>query len=235
MSVLARLAFCLAIAFGTFSAQSARGTVTYAFTGDCIDCAAAASTASFPVAALLTLRDYRPGEALREDHFLSFSYAGSNLVTPFTISRENFLESTERRFEGSFNVAFATNFAAGSPEFQTAFVLRLLTPQARPPYRCTELGRQTLGSICAATQEFAFATGPSTPDWFLGLQPADYGATYAWRVAPEPSTELLLAVGLAGLAVASRRRKGRAARYCSETAGKLPMVSIQGAADRRQI
>lgn len=51
---------------------------TYDFSGLCSDCAGT-------VAARLVLLDYSPGTAIRPIHFVSFTYGGSDLLSPYTV------------------------------------------------------------------------------------------------------------------------------------------------------
>lgn len=65
----------------------AQAAVTpFVFNGNCEDCAVAAGTATFPVAALLLVSDYTPGTALDDSHFVSFAYGGSNLLDPYAVT-----------------------------------------------------------------------------------------------------------------------------------------------------
>lgn len=70
----------------SFSAQASvvATTSTYSFTGNCIDCAIAAEQESYAVTGSLVLQNYDYGNAFNVGNFVSFSYSGSNLMSPFT-------------------------------------------------------------------------------------------------------------------------------------------------------
>ncbi len=186
---LARIA---AIVAGCWSAGAqAQETVTYFFGGDCSTCAAASGSVGFPVMARLTLQDYVPGSAIEARHVQSLWYTGSNLVDMFTLTGPTDTLSAGRVFDAasitsaggqlgpmaSVPLAFSVEFADGL-FFRTA----------------ADGG----WSVCAPK-----GNGYSSGCFEGG---ADIG-TGRWMITqvPEPSIALLLAGGLAALALLRRR------------------------------
>ena len=67
-------------------------TLTFNFYADCLDCSINAPEGA--PAAVLVLENYVPGEALSmanfAEHFVSFSYAGSNIVAGFSLTKATY-------------------------------------------------------------------------------------------------------------------------------------------------
>jgi hypothetical protein len=77
------LAAAVVIAVGSMIAGAAWAApiIVFDFTGTCTDCHGT-------VAAELTLQNYTPGnQQITGENFVSFTYDGSNLLAPFTITR----------------------------------------------------------------------------------------------------------------------------------------------------
>src|SRR5665647_2609265 len=65
------------------------GYTTLLFSGNCIDCAAAAGTPSYAVTGTLVLQgeDFHDGQKINQSYFDSFSYSGSNLFGAYEITQ----------------------------------------------------------------------------------------------------------------------------------------------------
>ena len=80
---------CLSGGFGISSAAHASVVLpdtTYYITANCEDCAAFANQPFYEVNAELTLSDYTEGTGITGDNFVSFFYAGSNLIPSFSVT-----------------------------------------------------------------------------------------------------------------------------------------------------
>lgn len=87
-------------------ADAVQTNVTFLFGGNCIDCAEAAGTDSFPITGTLVLKggEYQIGEKISPEWFISFSYGGSNLINPFEIA--------------AGSGVFMSTYSFGSPSLQ---------------------------------------------------------------------------------------------------------------------
>lgn len=89
----------VALSLGLVTAPAQAGVIKFNFLGLCDDCAGVGDLYPLnpanldddlfaPVWGVLTLEDYTPGNFLDFDNFVSFSYGGSSLADPFTVTSE---------------------------------------------------------------------------------------------------------------------------------------------------
>jgi PEP-CTERM motif len=193
---IARTAAALAVAAWGHAAQAQSNTVTYFFSGNCSSCATEAGRTSFPVMARLTLQDYEPGSAIEADHVQSLWYTGSNLVDMFTLTGPTATLTPGRQFSVAGIDATSGQLGpiAGLPlAFSVGFDDGLF-------FRTQADGSF---SVCSPRGN-AFFGGDTCQ-----LSGADVG-TGRWMITavPEPSAALMLAGGIAALALLRRRRAG---------------------------
>ena len=169
-------------------------TTTFAFSGLCDDCAGALvgsgpfhalnDGVSQSVTGTLVLQNFVPGVALDISNFSSFTYNGSSILLPFTVS-------------GGTTVTGLAGSLDASGTVLSTFALNFLVPT--PP------GLTTTGGLffCGAC---VFAVLPDG-QWVLA-QGTDRGTNGVFSLAPipEPGSLALSAVALAGLAGMRRRR-----------------------------
>lgn len=84
-----RLGLAAALLTAGLSGGAHAALTTIAFSGNCVDCAAAANQASYPVTGTLVLDNYTLGTAIDAGNFVSFTYNGSNLVQPYYVAGQN--------------------------------------------------------------------------------------------------------------------------------------------------
>jgi hypothetical protein len=171
----------LCVAAALFAGLSHAGTVTYDFTADCCDDSYGPGSGN----GTLVLQNYTLGDALEKSNFVSFSYSSPW----FSISTDS-LDSTNGSLSGMLPVDLPgpANVTIGE---------MLVTPG------CSTCGEVDFSSAIGQYNQFSFqGVGASEEDW---------GTDAIWSKAtvPEPSSLVMLAVGLAGL-VAWRRRVPRA-------------------------
>lgn len=127
----------------SFSAQAnaVPTNVTFLFSGNCIDCAEAAGTDRFAVTGTLVLKggDYRLGEKISPDWFMSFSYSGSNLIDPFEI------------VAGSD--VFMSTYSFGSTS------LHLTQDKGNGTYRFFDIGWDGIGTWSTGVNDYALDYG----------------------------------------------------------------------------
>lgn len=164
-------------------------TTTFSFTGNCIDCAIAAHTASYDVTGTLVLQgeNFNLGQKVGQSYFVSFSYGGSNLLAPYTVTSADVTYFFEA-FDSS--ITLRKNMADGSELFF------LWTHYNYTQDENGESIRHDVGT------------------WSTGFNnmPADYGNAGSFQRAPngntvpEPASALLFGTALVGLWGAKRRR-----------------------------
>jgi hypothetical protein len=100
-----RLALAASAAFVSLAALPAAqaATTSYVFSANCVDCAQAAGTSSYGVSGTLVLDNYTLGSAITFANFVSFTYNGSNLISPFSAKNVPTAVSDDPNFdEGAY-------------------------------------------------------------------------------------------------------------------------------------
>jgi hypothetical protein len=186
----------------SFSAQAEILTLDYVtanFSGNCIDCAAAEGTPSYPVTATLVMKDvwpeaYSTKVGLR--NFVSFSYSGSNLFAPYVIS-----ETEVTDFSGVWNAVYDVQLRIEKNLGDGTFLF----------FRTNNFSTDNCQTVdtdgnCISVINSSWSTG-------IGSYVEDYGNEGTWQVVsidnnvPEPATLLMLCTALAGLRFTRRRRQ----------------------------
>lgn len=192
-------AAALACASAQGTVVSSPGQTTYYFNANCTDCAQAANAASYGVLGTLVLDGYTPGSALTESQFVSFSYSGSNLVAGFSIDAQTLAADLGGEVSGNIPsllpaaADFYLRFGDGVGFLSRAsdglfFVCNYGSGYGGPS--CQEIWRQhnDTGTVQVSTVN-STVLGPG-------------GSTGV----PEPTTALLVGLGL--FAAAASRRRG---------------------------
>lgn len=152
--------------------------VSYRFTGNCVDCAAAAGSETFPVDAWLVLQDPVPGAVAGAAQFFSFSYGGSNLVAPFSVTLAG--GGGDLVFDPlNEDHGFHADFTAALPGFADVDL------------------------VVTQGDAFAFFNSAADGSWTLFRTDAvvgdDFGDVGTWNGVPLPGTLALAALPLATL------------------------------------
>lgn len=173
--------------------------VTAVFSGNCIDCAAAAGTPSYNVTATLVMRDVWPEQystKVQLSNFVSFSYGGSNLLDPYEIT-----EADVTYFSGVWNTFNPYLYIGKGLGDGTT----LLFGYVWATFTCSH-------DSCDDGSWTEDRNGP----WSIGISPYssdDYGDGGTWQVVsagnnvPEPASALLLGAALLALVLTRRQVK----------------------------
>ena len=104
----------LALALSSVSLQAGTVTdITFTFTGVCGDCVGPGSNGQ--ATATLVLTDYIQGQQIQAGNLVSFTYDGSDMIQPFTISADDFQYGGYIQGIIPTGLPAYANFAIGSP------------------------------------------------------------------------------------------------------------------------
>ena len=166
---------------------------TFEWVGDCSDCTAIGNPASTQVSATLVLQDYTPGDAISLGHLVSFSYSGSNLVNPYTVTPDSFV----------YYIAGSITSTQGPGHFELVWLdgLHFETQVTNGAWSTCAPG------INPANGQPIFYGGSNCD--FARTVNTDFGTggTFTTAAVPEPGVWAMLCAGLGLLALARRRRE----------------------------
>ena len=165
---------------------------TFEWVGNCSDCTAIGNGSSTVVSGTLVLQDYTLGDAISAAHLVSFSYSGSNLVDPYTVTPDNSV----------YYMAGNIDSAQGPGRFELAWDDGL------------HFETQTTGAWSTCAPGINPKTGLSV---YYGGSNCDFGrsintdfgtgGTFSTAAVPEPGIWALMGAGLGVIAVVRRRRQ----------------------------
>ncbi len=169
----------------------------YTFNANCEDCAQALDLQSRRVSATLTLKNYLPtsGATVNYGNFLSFSYSGSNLFDPFTITPDNYVSVLN--FPGDV-------FPGDGPGQSRNFSVAGAVGDSLIYFTSFQSGDWSLGNLVSCGEDIYCA-------------PNDFGGSHTYSLTsftpgtnpnavPEPGSLPLMGAALLAIGVARRRR-----------------------------
>jgi len=211
-----RLALLAVFATGIFAFGTARASVAPApqylyFNADCTDCAQAANTNAYKVVATLELDGYNYGFPLVNGNFfengnvVSFSYSGSNLVSPF----QTFAARAGQKFPpgGINSISGHINTGLDWPE-PTNGVLDITFGGNGQRFTIAENGNWAYFAGSDLPNDYGHGT------WSLTEGPVGPQS----QQIPEPASLVLIGLGLAGWALTRSRE------IFSRPTSKIPVV-----------
>lgn len=196
-----RLTFLAAFAVGIFTAGSARPSVAPApqhlyFNADCTDCALAANTNAYNVVATLELDGYNYGFPLVNGNFfengnvVSFSYSGSNLVSPFQVFARRAGEKSPPASSAINSISGQINTGLDWPE-PTNGVLDIIFGGNGQRFTIAEDGNWAYFAGSDLPNDYGHGT------WSLTAGPVGPQT----QQIPEPASLVLIGLGLAVAAI----------------------------------
>lgn len=191
-------------------------TLTFNFYADCLDCSINAPEGA--PAAVLVLENYVPGDALSMDnfgeHFVSFSYAGSDIVAGFSLTKTTYdwgwgpevgVDFTVYRPEGVESRATSVSYFSGALgvndgpyDFLIDWDDGLRFTSSASPF-----GDGSNWYMCSVGTEGGYYRGTCS---HLFNQDYGIGQWNSPSAVPEPATWALVGLGLAVVGVSVRRR-----------------------------
>lgn len=201
-----RLAFLAVFAVGIFAVGSANASVAPApqylyFNADCTDCALAAQTNAYNVVATLELDGYNYGFPLFNGNFfeignvVSFSYSGSNLVSPYQVFAQRAGEKSLPAGSSINSISGQINTGLDWPE-PTNGVLDVIFGGNGQRFTIAEDGNWAYFAGSDLPNDYGHGT------WSLTAGPLGPQT----QQIPEPASLVLIGLGMAGAALTRSRK-----------------------------